>query len=108
MLISSPDEQPNAEWNCMYPAPGDLLYIPLMAGVTLPVGGPVMDPTKGVVDIAYFYDRGNSLVHGPAGPSPGSIFATATSLEDIEKYGLACSDVWMAGAVGERLFIEAD
>jgi len=106
-LISAFDAPLPAEWNCVFPAPGDMLCIPIPPGVTLPPGALPMDTQRGVIDLAYFYDRGNSLLHGPSGPAPGTIFATAVSIEDIERMGAACSDVWMSGAVGETLFIEA-
>ncbi len=106
-LVPAFDNPPPGEWHCVYPGPGDLMYIPIEPGVVLPPGAPAMETECGVVDLAYFYDRGNSLIHGPSGPLVGNIFATATSIRDIEAMAEACSDVWMSGAVREKLYIEA-
>lgn len=65
-----------------------------------------MDTSKGLIDIAYFYDRGNNLA-GPTGTALGNIFATAIDIESVEAMAQACSDVWFSGAVGERLYVEA-
>lgn len=106
-LVPAFDDPPPGEWYCAYPAPGDMLYIPIPAGVILPPGAPPMDTERGIVDLAYFYDRGNNLMSGPSGPVVGSIFATGVSIEEIERMAVACSDVWLSGAVGEKLYIEA-
>ena len=37
----------------------------------------------------------------------GNISATATSIEEIERFAEACTDVWFRGAVGETLYVEA-
>lgn len=99
-------DPPPPEWGCVYPGPGDLLYLPIPPGAFLPPGAPPMDTARGLVDYGYFYDRGNSLLAGPAGPVPGTIFATARSIEEIESFAAACVDVWMSGAVGETMFLE--
>jgi hypothetical protein len=65
-----------------------------------------MDQSKGLIDIAYFYERGNNLA-GPTGTALGNIFATATSVDELEKMASACSDIWFSGAVAEKLFVEA-
>lgn len=106
-LVPAFDDPPPREWSCAYPAPGDFLYIPIPPGFVLPTGAPPMDPERGVVDLAYFYDRGNTLLAGPSGPATGSLFATAVSIEAMERMALACTDVWMSGAVGESLYLEA-
>ncbi|MFO1055960.1 MAG: DUF3830 family protein [Dongiaceae bacterium] len=94
------------EWRCFYPGPGDLMYLPIESGFFLPPGAPDMDVSRGLVDVAYFYERGNNLI-GPTGAALGNIFATATSIESMEAFAAACSDVWFAGAVGEKMYVEA-
>ncbi len=105
-LVPAFDDPPPREWLCAYPAPGDFLYIPITSGVLLPPGAPPMDGERGVIDLAYFYDRASSLLHGPSGPAIGCIFATATSIQDIERMAEACNDVWFGGAKGESLYLE--
>jgi hypothetical protein len=100
------DQPPPPEWGCVYPGPGDLLYIPIPPGAFLPPGAPPMETTRGLVDYGYFYDRGNSLMSGPAGPVPGTIFATARTVDEVEQFAASCVDVWMAGAVGETMYLE--
>jgi hypothetical protein len=100
------DDPPPPEWGCVYPGPGDLLFIPIPPGAFLPPGAPAIDPSKGLVDYGYFYERGNTLASGPAGPVPGTIFATARSIEEIETFAHACIDLWFKGAEGERMFLE--
>jgi hypothetical protein len=100
------DDLPPPEWACVYPGAGDLLYIPIPPGAFLPPGAPVMDVSRGLVDYGYFYERGNTLMGGPAGPVPGTIFATARSVEEVESFAASCTDLWMAGAIGERMFLE--
>ena len=87
------------------PGPGDLLYIPIPAGAFLPPGSPPMDAARGLVDYGYFYERGNTLVAGPAGPVPGTIFATARSIEEVEAFAESCVDMWFPGAYGERMYL---
>lgn len=105
-LIPVEDERYVGEWRCIYPGQGDLMYLPIEAGFFLPPGAPAMDTSKGLIDIAYFYDRGNNLA-GPTGTALGNIFATAVSVSDIEEMAKACADVWFGGAVGEQLYLEA-
>src|SRR4051794_29351345 len=100
------DDLPPMEWGCVYPGPGDLLFIPIPAGAFLPPGAPPMDVSRGLVDYGYFYDRGNSLASGPAGPVPGTIFATARSVEEVESFAASCVDLWFRGAEGERMYLE--
>lgn len=106
LLVPMFGEDPRAEWRCLYPGPGDLMYIPVESGASVPQGGPDSDTTRGIVDIAYFYERGNNLI-GPYGIALGNIFATATSIEELEQMSMACSDVWFNGAAGETLYVEA-
>ena len=96
-------EDPPGEWQCMYPAPGDLMYLFHPPGL-LPKD--IYDPLnpRQIVDIAYFYERGNCL-YGPSGPNPGNIFATAVSIEEIEKFSLDCLDVWKKGFQDEVMYI---
>jgi hypothetical protein len=82
------------------------MYLPIEPGFGLPPGAPEMDMSRGLIDIAYFYDRGNTLVV-PTGIALGNIFATAVSVEDIERMAKACLDVWFRGADGESLYVEA-
>lgn len=98
-------EDPPGEWQCMYPAPGDLMWLFHPPGLIPGDISPPHHPRK-IVDIAYFYDRGNSL-YGPAGPAPGNIFATATSLDDLEQFKTEVNAVWMHGFASERMYIEA-
>jgi hypothetical protein len=96
---------PRPEWQCMYPAPGDFMWLFHPPGL---IPGDISPPDKPVriVDLAYFYARGTNL-NGPWGANPGNIFATATSIEDIERFGKACHHVWFNGIAKERLYIEA-
>lgn len=100
------DDPPPPEWACVYPGAGDLLYIPIPAGAFLPPGAPPLDVSKGLVDYGYFYERGNTLMSGPAGPVPGTIFATAINMDDVDAFARSCVDVWLAGAVGEKMYLE--
>jgi hypothetical protein len=105
--LTPPFQQtPPMEWGCVYPAPGDLLFIPIPAGSFLPPGAPAMNVAHGLVDYGYFYDRGNTLNAGPAGPVPGTIFATARSIEEIEAFAPSCVDLWFRGVEGERMYLE--
>ena len=105
MLVSAPEEAPGGEWHCMYPAPGDLMDLFHPPGL-LPKDLYSLDNPQRIVDVAYFYDRGNSL-YGPSGANPGNIFATATSIDDMEGFAAACLDVWKNGFSSERMYLEA-
>lgn len=107
-LVPAFEPAPPDEWLCAFPAPGDFMYIAIPPGVLLPEGAPEMDMERGVVDLAYFYDRGNSLLHSPSGPIIGSIFATATSLEDIAAFAEACNDVCRRGSAEETMILEIE
>ena len=50
-------EDPPGEWQCMYPAPGDLMYLFHPPGL-LPKDIYSPDNPRRIVDVAYFYDRG--------------------------------------------------
>jgi hypothetical protein len=65
---------------------------------------PEMHPEFGMLDFAFFYERGNNLL-GPAGPSQSSIIATGTSFDELDSMANACRDVWFAGAKGETMFV---
>ena len=106
LLTEAPKKLPPMEWRTVYPAPGDMLYIPLPYGLPLPKVAPKADRERGLVDLAYFYDRASNLLGGPFGPLPGTIVATATSIEDVEQMAAACNDVWFKGAFEETMFIE--
>lgn len=99
-LVPAWENDPRPEWTCAYPGPGDLMYIPHPPGL-LPGGG-----AGRLVDLAYFYERGNCL-YGPFGPAVGTIFATMTNVDDVETMAEACHDLWFAGAKGERMYMEA-
>jgi hypothetical protein len=105
MIVESPKILPPPEWQTVYPAPGDLLYIPLPYGMVLSDSLPKADRERGLLDLAYFYDRGSSVQNGPFGPLPGTIVATATDLDEVERMAVACNDVWFKGAYGETLSI---
>jgi hypothetical protein len=103
-LIPVLKEHYRGEWRCLYPGPGDLMYLPIEPGFFLPPGSPEMDQAKGLIDVAFFYERGNTLA-GPTGMALGNIFATAITFDDVEQMARACSDVWFSGAVGEKLYV---
>lgn len=111
-LVPMVEKIPPSEWRCLYPGPGDLLFSPIDSGhsanlVNNALAGylPPMDPDKGILDFAFFYERGNCLI-GPAGPSRGSLFATGTSFDELEIVAAAARDVWFNGAAGEKMYIE--
>lgn len=99
---------PGAEWRCIYPGPGDLMFIPVYGGIPedlLPPGAPPMDRERGILDLAFWYERGNCRV-GPGGPGLGNIFATGITFDDVDRMAEACRDVWYTGLASESLFIE--
>jgi hypothetical protein len=106
LLTSSPKVMPPGEWQTVYPAPGDLLYIPVPYGVPMPPSVPPSHRERGLLDLAYFYDRGSSTQSGPYGPLPGTIVATALDIESVERMAVACNDVWFKGAFEETMSIE--
>ncbi len=112
LLTPMVDEPPPWEWRCLYPGPGDLMFAPIDSGhagnlVNNALAGPLpeMDPARGILDIAFFYERGNSLI-GPAGVGQANIFATGTSFEELEAMAEACRAVWFHGAAGETMYLE--
>ena len=98
-------EDPPEEWLCMFPAPGDLMYIFHPSGLLPP---DVYDPQnpRRIVDIALFYDRGNNL-YGPSGGNTGNIFATAADIDELESFAQSCLHVWKTGFLGEKMYVEA-
>lgn len=107
-LLPVRDEIYREEWKCLYPAPGDLMYLPIEPSQARPPHGVSnMDISKGLIDLAYFYDRGSNLTSGPSGAHAGNIFATPIDIPSVEQFTHACADVWFSGAKGELLFLEA-
>ena len=113
-LVPMPEPAPPQEWACMYPGPGDLYFAPVSArltggfagGNTL-AGQPLELNADGLIlDFAFFYERGNTLL-SQYGIGPSTLFATGTSFEELEELAEACRDVWFSGAVGEAMYIEA-
>ena len=98
-------QEPPGEWQCMYPAPGDLMWLFHPPGL-LPKDVCPPDNPRRIVDMAYFYDRGNSL-YGPWGANPGNIFATANSINDMTQFATACLEVWQSGFASDRMYVEA-
>jgi hypothetical protein len=112
VLLPMVKNPPPLEWNCLYPGPGDLVFAPLGADhsahliANLQSGSvPKMDTRRGLLDLAFFYERGNSLI-GPYGVDTCSIIATGTSFEELEVIAAACRDLWFSGAKGESMYIE--
>ncbi len=97
-------EDPPAEWTCAYPGPGDLLYLLDPPGPLAKESGADGRPER-MTGLPFFYERGNTL-YGPYGAVMGNIFATATSLDEVERFAEACTDVWFRGAEGESMYIE--
>ena len=112
ILTPMPEKSHPPEWACLYPGPGDLMYAPVgsnhsgnLVSNALSGSVPEMDLEKGILDWAFFYERGNSLI-GPAGISQASIIATGTSFEELDKLAEACRDIWFSGAKNEIMYIE--
>ena len=97
---------PGSEWRCIYPGPGDLMFIPVYPGQLLPPQAPPMDRERGILDIAFWYERGNCRI-GPAGPGIGNIVATGITFADVDRMADACRDLWYNGAAGETFYVEA-
>ena len=114
-LVPLPKPTPPQEWTCLYPGPGDLLFAPVSArltggfagGNTLSGQDLVVDEDGWLLDFAFFYERGNSLI-SPYGILPATLFATGTSFEELEAFSKVCQDLWFTGAVDETMFIEPD
>lgn len=98
-------KDPPKEWLCMFPAPGDLMYIFHPDGL-LPPDVWTPGASHRIVDIALFYDRGNNL-YGPSGGNTGNIFATAADIEELEAFAEQCLHVWKTGFSGETMYVEA-
>lgn len=105
-LLPVDQEVFSPEWISAYPAPGDLMYLPIDPTPSRPIGAPDLDSSKGLIDVAYFYDRGTNLLVGPSGAHTGNIFATAINPAEVEEFAKVCTDVWFSGAVGEQLVLE--
>lgn len=96
---------PGAEWKMIYPGPGDFMFIPVYPGAILPPGAPPMDRKRGILDLAFWYERGNCRI-GPGGPGLGNIVATGITFDAIDQFAEACKDMWVRGFGDERLIIE--
>ncbi len=114
-LVPLPKPTPPQEWACIYPGPGDLLFAPVSGrltggfagGNTLSGQDLAVDEDGRLLDFAFFYERGNTLI-GPGGIIDATLFATGTSFKALEEFSVACQDLWFKGAVGESMFIEAE
>jgi hypothetical protein len=97
---------PGRENTTVTPIPGDVCFFGFDAG---DIGNPAYgydeggqgNSPMGATDLAIFYGRNNLLLNGDVGWVPGNVFAT---IEDgLAEMAAACNDLWMAGAVGEKL-----
>ena len=112
-LVAMPEPAPPQEWACLYPGPGDLLFAPVSVRLTggfaggNTLSGQPLRPNKDglILDFAFFYERGNSLL-SQYGIGPSTLFATGTSFEELDRLAEACRDVWFRGAVDETMFVE--
>lgn len=104
LLCHAPEPKPSPESLSVYPSRGDLMMLP-PPGIPLPTGLPGIAAGDDVLDVAYIYEAGNSLIGGPHGPLPGTIVATAETLDDLERMAEACRDVWFSGAVDEEMAV---
>lgn len=100
-----PAGDPGAEWKMIYPAPGDFMFIPVYPGVVLPPGAPEMDRQRGILDLAFWYERGNCRI-GPGGAGLGNIVATGITFDAIDQFAEACRDMWVHGFADEKIVIE--
>lgn len=107
LLCQAPEPRPQLEALTMYPSRGDLVMLPLPEGIPLPKDLPGIESGAPVLDLAYFYEAGNSLLGGPHGPLPGTIVATVERLDDIDRMAEACRDVWFSGAKGEEMAVSS-
>ncbi len=102
--------EPMPENATIFPIPGDVAYFhlpPVKVGNYVTALKPYLEPAlyepapvTGLADLGIFYGR-NNFLFGPLGPGPGSVFATI--VEGLAPFAAACTDVWYAGAVGERI-----
>ena len=76
--------------------------------VPSPPGAPPMDVSRGIRRSTATSTTGATRPRaaGPAGPVPGTIFATARSVEEVESFAASCVDLWFRGAEGERMYLE--
>ncbi|HEU0191901.1 MAG TPA: DUF3830 family protein [Mycobacterium sp.] len=100
---------PGRENSTVTPIPGDVCFFDFPA---VEIGNPAYgyDETseahssRGATDLAIFYGRNNLLLNGDVGWVPGNVFAT---IEDgLADMAAACNDLWMGGAIGEKLAFE--
>ena len=99
-LVPPFDTDPGKENGTILPIAGDLLYFEIpAASIDIP---PERRTGQPFIDIALFYGRNNFLL-GPAGYSPGNLFATIS--ENLEGLAEACESIWREGFVGERMVI---
>ncbi|MGH3540849.1 MAG: DUF3830 family protein [Mycobacterium sp.] len=93
--------------NCtVTPIPGDVCFFGFEASE---IGNPAYGydegseahSSQGATDLAIFYGRNNLLINGDVGWVPGNVFATIE--EGLADVAVACSDLWMGGAIGEQL-----
>ncbi|MGB3892734.1 MAG: DUF3830 family protein [Mycolicibacter sinensis] len=97
---------PGRENTTVTPIPGDVCFFGFDAG---DIGNPAYgydeggqgNSPMGATDLAIFYGRNNLLLNGDVGWVPGNVFATIE--EGLAEMAAACNDLWMAGAIGERL-----
>lgn len=100
---------PGRENSTVTPIPGDVCFFAFGAGeIGNPAygydGGAQANSPTGATDLAIFYGRNNLLLNGDVGWVPGNVFAT---IEDgLTEMAAACNDLWMAGAIGEKLAFE--
>ena len=83
------------------------MFIPVFPGALLPQGAPPMDRERGILDIAFWYDRGNCRI-GPGGPGLGNIVATGITFDEVDRFAEACRDMWYHGCAGERFYVESE
>lgn len=97
---------PGLENPTITPIPGDVCYIPFVAGqlAGASYGYRNDEGAAGadrVLDLALFYGRNNLLLNGDVGFVPANVFATIE--ENLAALAEASNDIWRRGNEGERL-----